>query len=156
MSAKQRVRRSAALGAVICERLAGGESLRRICGDAGMPALASVYRWLQADEAFRAQYVLAREHQADALFDEILDIADDGTNDFVEKESKTGLRTIVLREEAISRSRLRVEARKWMIARLAPKKYGEKYEPKGESSDTLLDFLDGVRAAGERREGAES
>ncbi len=155
MSAKQRVRRSAALGAMICERLAGGESLRRICGDAGMPSLASVYRWLQADETFRTQYVIAREHQADALFDEILDIADDGTNDFVEKESKTGLRTIVLREEAISRSRLRVEARKWMIARLAPKKYGEKHEPKGDSSDTLLDFLDGIRAAGERREGAE-
>lgn len=60
----------------ICERLADGESLRSIFPDDSILGKATVSRWLRNHEKFRDRYVRAREAQADALFDEILDIAD--------------------------------------------------------------------------------
>lgn len=110
----------------ICERIAGGESLRSICQDEGLPSITSVMRWL-ADEnnaAFRAQYARAREAQADYMAEEILSIADDGLNDtYVDDEGRK--RTD---QDVIARSRLRVEARKWLASKMAPKKYGEKLQ----------------------------
>jgi hypothetical protein len=107
----------------ICERLAGGESLRTICADEGMPSAVSVGRWLadESREEFRRQYARAREAQADYLADEILQIADDGRNDTYPTENGAAVN-----HDAIQRSRLRVDARKWYAAKLAPKKYGEK------------------------------
>lgn len=92
-----------------------------------MPHVATVCRWLAGNEAFREQYAQAREAQADALFDEILEIADDGRNDWMERKDAEG-ENMGWREngEAIRRSVLRVDARKWMAGKLRPKKYGEK------------------------------
>lgn len=90
----------------ICSRLMDGESLQAICRSAGMPSRVTVLRWLGANEAFRTQYARAREAQAEALADEIVAIADDEEGD-------------------VQRSRLRVDARKWVAAKLLPKKYGD-------------------------------
>ena len=108
----------------ILERLMDGESLRTVCSDEGMPNRATVFRWLAADKAFRDQYALAREVQAEALFDDILRIADDGENDWMTKR-RGELEIEVVNHEAIHRSRLRVDVRRWMAGKLAPKKYGE-------------------------------
>lgn len=104
----------------ILNRLTEGESLSSITSDEGMPSYAVVSRWLISDEDFRKRYILAREAQAEKLADEILDIADDGTNDFYEKEGVE-----LPDHENIQRSRLRVDARKWVAAKLLPKKYGD-------------------------------
>ncbi len=111
----------------ICEKLADGQSLRTICLAEGMPNRATVFRWLAANETFRDQYARARDAQAEALADEILDIADDGSNDWMERYDDDG-GNIGWKEngEAMQRSRLRVEARKWVAAKLLPKKYGDK------------------------------
>jgi hypothetical protein len=83
-----------------------------------------VYRWLAADGGFRDRYVRAREAQADRFADEIIEIADDATNDWMER--RQGEETVrVVDHEHIQRSRLRVDARKWLMAKLAPKKYGD-------------------------------
>lgn len=117
------------VAAEICERLALGESLRMICQSQEMPGISSVIRWLAKEEnaEFRAQYARAREAQADALFDEILEIADDGSNDWMERKNADD-QSLGWREngEALRRSQLRVDARKWMAGKLQPKKYGEK------------------------------
>lgn len=112
----------------ICSRLASGESLRSICRDETMPGLTTTYRWLSERESFRNQYARAREDQADTLADEILEISDDGRNDWMirvrdEDGKESGA---VLNAEHIQRSRLRVDARKWIAAKLKPKKYGDK------------------------------
>lgn len=109
----------------ICERIADGESLRSICDDEGMPSKTSVFRWLIANETFRDQYVRARETQADAIFDDILSIADDGRNDWMQKNFGEETRWVE-NGEALRRSALRIDARKWMAGKLQPKKYGEK------------------------------
>jgi hypothetical protein len=105
----------------ICERLVDGDSLRAICRDPEMPAISTVCRWLAHNEEFQKQYACAREAQADTLADEILDIADDSTGDTINTENGEKPNN-----EWISRSRLRVDARKWLAGKMAPKKYGEK------------------------------
>jgi hypothetical protein len=112
----------------ICERLADGESLRSICSGDDMPSRASVFRWLSDEtrQAFRDQYAHARDAQADALADEIVDIADDSALDIV-KGGKYGDQERV-NAEVVARARLRVDARKWVAAKLKPKKYGDKIE----------------------------
>lgn len=107
----------------ICEQLASGKSLVAICKRDDMPSAATVFRWLASDQNadFRDRYARAREAQADAIFDECLDIADDGSNDFMDEDGKYN-------GDAVQRSRLRVDTRKWMAGKLAPKKYGDKLD----------------------------
>lgn len=108
----------------ICERIADGESLRAICREDDMPAKSSVFKWLSQHKDFADQYTRARETQADTLFDEILSISDDGANDSY-KDEDGNPRTD---HDVIARSRLRVDARKWMAGKLRPKVYGDKVQ----------------------------
>lgn len=119
--------------------MAEGRSLRDVCRDPDMPSLATVFRWL-ADEnksQFREQYARAREAMADAMADELLEIADDGTNDWTERRRQDGSSETVLNGEHVQRSRLRVDARKWLLSKVAPKKYGEKLELAGDKDSPL-------------------
>lgn len=108
----------------ICERIADGESLRSICSESAMPNKATVFRWLAKHESFSDQYARAREAQADTLFDEVLDIADDARNDWMDRNGDES-EGYNLNGENIQRSRLRIDARKWMAGKMRPKKYGD-------------------------------
>ena len=112
----------------ICERLAGGESLRQILRDEGMRPTGTVFRWLNDRRSFRDQYEHARDVQADVMADEITDIADDGSNDWMQRETEKGRLITVIDHEHVQRSRLRVDARKWVASKLKPKKYGDRIE----------------------------
>jgi hypothetical protein len=113
----------------ICVRLMDGESLREICASEEMPDRVTVYRWLQSSEAFRNQYAHARDVQADTYADETKAIADDGSNDWMEKFGKDG-ESIgwQVNGEAVARSRLRLDQRKWHASKLAPKRYGDRVD----------------------------
>lgn len=112
------------LADLICERLAEGESLVQICKDDDMPGVSTVFRWLASNAAFRDTYARAREVQAERLADEIVEIADEGRRDtYIDDEGRE--RT---NYDVIARSKLRVDARKWIASKLAPKKYGEKVQ----------------------------
>jgi len=115
------------LAGEILLRVAQGESLRSIGLDPEMPESRSIWRWLVKYPEFSQQYALAKEDSADVHADEILDIADNGTNDWMatNDENNAGYR---FNGEAVARSRLRVDARKWVASKLKPKKYGEKVE----------------------------
>ena len=95
---------STEIAETICDRLVNRESLRAICADPAMPARATVFRWLARNDEFRRRYALARACLAEDLMDEILEIVDDSSRDYVEKTGS-------------------IKARKWTLARLAPKKY---------------------------------
>ena len=111
------------LAAEICERISNGESLRSVCDDARMPSRRIVMYWLGEHDKFREMYRMARE----VMFEEIPEIADtpmigkkvttkaDGTVETVEGDNT-------------ERSRLRIEARKWYLSKLAPRKYGDKLD----------------------------
>ena len=106
---------------LICAQLAEGRSLRAICGEPGMPDRATVYRWLEADQSFRDRYAQARDAGLDHMADELIQIADDSSRDTLHGENGP-----IQDAEWVARSRLRVDARKWYLSKLAPKRYGEK------------------------------
>lgn len=110
----------------ICEELTLGFSLRTICKAESMPCVKTVFNWFRSYPGFLQQYTRAKEEQADALAEEMLDIADNGTNDWMEKLDKEGVPIgWQLNGEHVNRSRLRVDTRKWIASKLKPKKYGD-------------------------------
>lgn len=111
----------------ICAELAEGRSLRSVCKDESMPCVKTVFNWFRAYPDFLQQYEKAKEECADALAEEILDIADDGVNDWMEKRNADGeVIGWTINGEHVQRSRLRVDSRKWIASKLKPKKYGDK------------------------------
>lgn len=110
-----------AMRSAICEGIALGKSARSMCIELGISQRA-LWNWLDSDQEFMQQYIKAKELSADVHFEAIIDIADDASNDVATTEDGRE----VTNHEAIARSRLRVDARKWVAARLAPKKYGER------------------------------
>lgn len=115
------------LASAICARLAEGESLRSVCRDESMPCAATVFTWMRVHKEFLEQYEKAKEESADALVEDMLDIADNARNDWMEQhdEDNVGYR---FNGEHVQRSRLRIDVRKWAASKLKPKKYGEKIE----------------------------
>tara|TARA_R110002153_G_C13022020_1_gene467623 strand:+ start:33 stop:488 length:456 start_codon:yes stop_codon:yes gene_type:complete len=117
----------------ILARVTKGESIVKICGsgrDDFTPSTAAWYKWLDGDKDLVDRYARACEARAEYLFEQILDISDDGTNDMIGTEDGERLNS-----DHIQRSKLRVDSRKWMLARLQPKKYGDKIEQNHTSDD---------------------
>ncbi len=109
----------------ICARLADGESMRSVCRDDAMPSMSTVFKWLREHNEFSQQYAIAKEECAEVYAEEIIEIADDSSNDYT--EAGEGGET-KLNSEHVQRSRLRIDARKWVASKLKPKKYGDKLQ----------------------------
>jgi hypothetical protein len=111
------------LASNILHRLSMGESARQICRDKEMPSLSTLMKWLTDTDKqeFSEQYARARGFQADYYADQVVDLADelDETAD----------------NNAIQRCRLRIDSRKWKVARMMPKKWGDKHAVDVTSSD---------------------
>jgi hypothetical protein len=135
----------------ICALLAEGLSLREICKKDGMPPHSTVRQWVLDDRAgFAAHYARARDFGLDALADEILEIANTPKEGIKTVEKPTG--TEVTNGDMIEHRRLQVEARKWYLSKLAPKRYGDKLAVEHDVSDALAERLKTARA---RAHGAE-
>lgn len=91
-----------------------------------MPSHFAILKWLREKPEFASQYARATDARADAIFDEMFDIADDGTNDFRQRENRDGAIIEELDYDHVQRSKLRIDTRKWALARMAPRKYGER------------------------------
>ncbi len=103
------------------------KSLRTICKDDKFPSVATVLNWLNSKPEFLARYTRAKEEQADLLIEEMLDISDDASNDFM-TIVKGDMTYEIENKEVTNRSRLRVDTRKWIASKLKPKKYGDKVD----------------------------
>lgn len=108
----------------LCEFIAAGNSLNGFCREHGFVSAVTVGSWIDhPDHPERAkQYARAREVRADKLVEEIMTIADDGSNDtYVDENGKTKIDW-----DVVARSKLRVDSRKWFASKLAPKMYGDR------------------------------
>ena len=121
------------LAAAICEHIAEAKTLRAIAAMKGMPHQSTILSWLDGRQpSFSEQYARAREAQADKLAEETLAIADEECT--MVRADKHGGRDddgqgnteVVVDATAVARNRLRVDARKWLASKMAPKKYGDK------------------------------
>lgn len=107
----------------VCERISLGQSLKTVCKADDMPVPATVFKWMRDNEDFLKLYARATEERTEALSEELLDIADDSTNDWMTLNDRD-----VPDHENIQRSRLRVDTRKWLMSKMKPKKYGDKLD----------------------------
>jgi hypothetical protein len=114
---------------VILARLAAGEPLRTICRTDGMPDESTVRAWaLDPNHPFAARYALAREMGFFSMADELLEIADDARNDFMERMTRSGEVETVVNEEVLARSRMRIATRQWLLAKALPQTFGDRLE----------------------------
>jgi len=111
----------------ICARLANGESMRTVCLDDDMPSRETLFRWIRTNTEFHDHYAHAKQESADALTEEMLDIADEGSNDWMDAHDKDNA-GYKLNGEHIQRSKLRIDTRKWIASKQKPKKYGDKQQ----------------------------
>ena len=119
---------SEALAAEICRRLADGELLGDICRPARMPSRVTVRRWQGENGPFRDRYAVARDQQADALADEAIHIARNADAD------------------TVAVCRLQIDTLKWLIAKIAPRRYGEKVAPDAAVKVSIGDAIEQGRA----------
>lgn len=107
------------LAEAICDRLANGESLRTICQADDMPAESTVRHWAKEDrEGFFAQYTRARDVGLDCMADRVLHDADTATDAAI--------------------GRLKMDARRWYLSKMAPKRYGDKLELAGDPLNPIV------------------
>jgi hypothetical protein len=115
----------------ICDRISSSsDSLKKICLEFDIDHL-TFHRWLrERDDAeeLRKLYARAKEEQADFMMEEMLEIADDASRDTIIKVGKGGQEYEAENVEWVNRSKLRVEARKWLAGKLRPKKWGDKVD----------------------------
>jgi hypothetical protein len=111
-----------ALANQILERIVGGETIRAICADdETLPSRSAVYMHLSVNSDFALRYGRAKFAATEALADEILEISDESNSDW--KQTRDGAKPD---REVTERAKLRVETRKWLMARLSPTKYGDR------------------------------
>lgn len=111
-----------AKGRAICKLLADGMTLNQVCERLGF-ASRTVRRWAVDQDEFAPQYARSREIGYQKMADDLLDVADDGRNDWM--DTKFGPK---VDREAVERSKLRVDTRKWLLSKALPKVYGEKLD----------------------------
>lgn len=105
-----------------------GKTLTEVCEDPDLPSERTVYRWLATNSTFSQAYMRAREVQMMVWADQIVLIADDAQNDYMDRLMADGGTERVVDMENINRSRLRIDTRKFLMAKIAPKVFGDKVQ----------------------------
>jgi hypothetical protein len=108
----------------VCTEIEKGRALRNILKEKEMPSSSTFYQWLDNNIEKSKQYARATEVRAEIIFDDIIAIADENTNDTYIDDN--GFEKV--NKDVIQRSRLRIDARKWVLSKLNPKKFGEKLD----------------------------
>lgn len=120
--------RKSEIAAKVLEGMRGGLSAFKACQAAGVPQ-STFNLWVNNDPALAEEYARAREDLIELIAQEIIDLSDadvgltpDGKKDWA----------------AIQKHKLQVDTRKWLLSKLAPKKFGEKLELSGDQNSPLL------------------
>lgn len=135
------------LADTICARLAEGESLRSVCRDDAMPAMSSIFKWMREHPEFSNQYARAKEESADAMAEDVLEIAD---NEVEQPLIVDGLpmqvdgKLVMVKDNvSVQHAKLRVDTRKWLMSKMKPKKYGERVAVAGDETSPLQVIIKG-------------
>ncbi len=138
----------------ICARVSGGETLNSVCADLrdyGCPASNTFRLWVTKDEpkGIAGQYARAREMQWEHWGDQILDESQNDRIGEVTETDASGAIIKVKRGDATERARLAIDAKKWLLSKLVPKKYGDKVavdqNTTHHAGDTLTEMMAKLR-----------
>lgn len=109
----------------IIQQIELGRSIKNILDGDDYPITRSTfYNWLNDNPERIELYKRATEIRADNIFDDMLELADDGSKDYYYDVNGNGQQSMV----AVNRSRLQLDTRKWVLGRMNPKKYSEKLD----------------------------
>lgn len=109
----------------ILELVEKGFSAFKACEQAGIPR-KTFEDWTEKDEALSARYTRAREKRADHIFEEMLQIADTPKIGTIETAKEWG--TEVQTKDMVDHRKLQIETRKWMLGKMAPKRFGDRLD----------------------------
>jgi hypothetical protein len=113
---------SAEIAEQILDELSNGLTLSEVCRNPGMPTPAAVLKWVHLDrDGFAQRYNVARAIGYQAMFDRILDLADDSRDDSIIRYNAAGDRERVPNHENIQRARLRCNQLRWLLAKALPR-----------------------------------
>jgi predicted secreted protein len=145
---KEPVRYSPEIAERICEGLASGLSLRKVCEQDGMPVAHAVLAWARDNhQGFYEQYARAREIGYAVMAEETLHIAETALIAQKSVSKATGLE--ITEGDNVERSRLQVDTRKWLLSKMLPKVYGDKQHIEHSGAVDVA----GILAAGRKRAG---
>lgn len=112
----------------IYDGLCTGRTLLDICSEPGMPSDRAVRDWVARDrDGFAARFYQARDFGYLSIADEMMEIADDGRNDWMERGAASGKVRFVFNRENVARSRVRLMARCWLLSKMLPRRLGNTF-----------------------------
>lgn len=117
----------------ICDELEKGFSLRSILRRENMPSSRTFFKWVDEDKEKVKQYERSLELRSEMLFDEIIEIADKQSEDVGEDENGNK----VINHNIVQRNRLQIDARKWALSKMFPKKFGDKTIHSGDAENPI-------------------
>ena len=98
------------------------KGLEHICkANPPFPSPDAIHDHKRNDDAFGVKYARAKSDQIMRYAEQIIDIADDSADDVTQTDDGP-----VLNREVIERTKIRIDARKWLASKLAPKIYGDR------------------------------
>ena len=118
---------------LICDELEKGYSLRSILRREDMPSSRTFFKWIDEDKEKVKQYERSLELRSEMLFDEIIEIADKQSEDVGEDENGNK----VINHNIVQRNRLQIDARKWALSKMFPKKFGDKTIHSGDAENPI-------------------
>ena len=118
---------------IICDELEKGYSLRSILRREDMPSSRTFFKWIDEDKEKVKQYERSLELRSEMLFDEIIEIADKQSEDVGEDENGNK----VINHNIVQRNRLQIDARKWALSKMFPKKFGDKTIHSGDTDNPI-------------------
>lgn len=122
------------LGKAIAKMMVMGLTINRIGQRPLMPPASTIWTWVGTpNHPFLEHYARARESYYLRMADDIVEIADDSSKDSLVditpgEDGKPPKVKIGLDREHIERTKLRIETRKWLLAKVLPKLFGDQAE----------------------------
>jgi hypothetical protein len=124
----------AKLADAVLANMESGMSCWKACEKAGVKN-STFLLWVSQDSALAESYARARENYVERIAQEVMELSDvdvgetpDGRKDWA----------------AVQKHKLQVDTRKWLLSKLAPKKYGEKIEISGDKESPLVHRIERV------------
>ena len=124
----------AVISDMVLEGMRSGLSAFKACQAAGVPQ-STFSRWVDDDAILAENYARAREDLIERMATEIMEISDQDVGVAVDGKKDWA---------AVQKHRLQVDTRKWLLSKLAPKKFGDKIEVSGDPANPLVQRIERV------------
>ena len=124
----------ATVSQLVLNGMRSGLSAFKACKQAGVNQ-STFNDWLNDDTKLAADYARAREDLLEMMASDLLDIADRPVGSIESGATDSG---------AVADKKVQIDTRKWLLSKLAPKKYGDKLELSGDPANPLVQRIERV------------